>query len=131
MADEEQNLSGPGAVEAPVLTPESAIGRHTPGPWKWDCGIIPPDGPGHYADIYKDGGDLIIAQFNKQIPEGHANARLIAAAPDLVAALKRNRAALDLIDPDRPLQYATTMDLMRKDMDAAIAQATGEGRANG
>lgn len=43
----------------------------------------------------------------------------------LLEALRRNRAALDLIDPDRPLQYATTMDLMRKDMDAAILQATG------
>lgn len=43
----------------------------------------------------------------------------------LLAALKRNRAALDLIDPMRPLQYATTMDLMRKDMDAAIAKAEG------
>lgn len=46
------------------------------------------------------------------------------AAPELLEALKRNRAALDLIDPARPLQYATTMDLMRKDMDAAIALAT-------
>jgi hypothetical protein len=51
------------------------------------------------------------------------------AAPELLEALKRNRAALDLIDPMRPLQYATTMDLMRKDMDAAIA--TAEGRTNG
>ncbi len=41
----------------------------------------------------------------------------------LYETLRRNRAALDLIDPIRPLQYATTMDLMRKDMDAAIAQA--------
>lgn len=44
-----------------------------------------------------------------------------AASPELLASLKRNRAALDLIDPARVLQYAITMDLMRKDMDAAIA----------
>lgn len=43
----------------------------------------------------------------------------------LLEALTRNRAALDLIDPMRPLQYAATMDLMRKDMDAAIAKASG------
>lgn len=40
--------------------------------------------------------------------------------------LTRNRAALDLIDPMRPLQYATAMDLMRQDMDAAISKATGQ-----
>lgn len=44
---------------------------------------------------------------------------------ELLEALKRNRAALDLIDPMRPLQYATTMDLMRRDMSAAITRAEG------
>lgn len=62
--------------------------QHTPGPWEWDCGVIPPDGPDRYADIYKDGGELIIATFNDAIPEGRANASLIAAAPDLLAALR-------------------------------------------
>lgn len=56
-------------------------------------------------------------------PEG-----LFSAAPAMLQALRRNRAALDLIDPVRPLQYAMTMDLMRRDMSAAIAKA--EGRSN-
>lgn len=71
---------------------------HTPGPWKWDCGIIPPDGPGRYADIYTDGGDLIIASFNNEIPEGSANARLIAAAPELLEALRGMLRATDFND---------------------------------
>lgn len=53
-----------------------------------------------------------------------------SAAKGLFDALKRNRAALDLIDPMRPLQYATTMDLMRRDMDAAIAKALGREAAS-
>lgn len=65
--------------------------RGTPGPWKWDCGVIPPDGPGRYADIYIDGGEKIIARFNEFLEvapeEGCANARLIAAAPELLEAL--------------------------------------------
>jgi hypothetical protein len=62
--------------------------KHTPGPWYWDAGIVPPDGPETYADIYVDGGDTIIAGFNDFIPEGRANARLLSAAPDLLAALQ-------------------------------------------
>jgi hypothetical protein len=62
---------------------------HTPGPWDWDCGIVPPDGPERYSDIYTEGGDLIIARFNDLIPEGLANARLIAAAPELLGVAKR------------------------------------------
>lgn len=60
----------------------------TPGPWQWDAGIIPPDGPGHYADIYVMGEDrepIIIAEFNDRLPEGRDNARLIVAAPQLLA----------------------------------------------
>jgi len=61
----------------------------TKGPWQWDCGIIPPDGPGTYADIYIDGGETIIAEFNNYIPEGKSNARLIAAAPAMAELLER------------------------------------------
>jgi hypothetical protein len=66
--------------------------KHTPGPWQWDAGVIPPDGPGRYADIYvtgEDGEPLIIAEFNDSIPQGRANACLIAAAPDLLDACNR------------------------------------------
>lgn len=81
------------------------------GVWMVECGRQG-DGYGRHS------GHLTFASEDKAI------ARKVAGADDMLAALKRNRAALDLIDPMRPLQYATTMDLMRKDMDAAIATAT-------
>jgi hypothetical protein len=67
------------------------VSGHTPGPWEWDCGLVPPDGPERYADIYTEGGDTIIARFNDLIPEGLANARLISAAPAMLEALKSVR----------------------------------------
>jgi hypothetical protein len=74
--------------------------EHTPGPWEWDSGVIPPDGPGRYADIYVDGGDTIIASFNNCIPEGVANARLIAAAPELLEAAHELDALLCEVAPE-------------------------------
>lgn len=66
--------------------------KHTPGPWEWDSGMVPPDGPGRYSDIYVEGGDKIIAEVNEFLEispeEGRANALLIKAAPDLLNALR-------------------------------------------
>lgn len=94
-----------------------AVG-HTPGPWGWDAGIVPPDGPERYADIYVDGDDTIIARFNDQIPEGRANARLIAAAPDLLVAAKAAKKFLidDLEEPGRTVFWGLV---------AAISKAEG------
>ncbi|WP_186084851.1 hypothetical protein [Burkholderia gladioli] len=58
----------------------------TPGPWSYDRGVIPPDGPGRYSTVSAD-GDVVIAEINDLIPGGIANAKLIAAAPELVEAL--------------------------------------------
>lgn len=96
--------------------------KHTAGPWAWDSGVIPPDGPGRYADIYRDGGDLIIASFNDQIPEGRANARLIAAAPDLLGALKA------LLADSYPVGTEENGDIREQ---ALVAIAKAEGRSNG
>lgn len=103
-------------------------GKHTPGPWEWDCGLVPPDGPGRYADIYKDGGDLIIAQFNDLIPEGKANARLIAAAPDLLEACEALCAAFG--DPlTRRALGGHNEAQMIAILDARAAIAKAEGRS--
>jgi len=105
--------------DAPSRAEQSdAAAKHTPGPWEWDCGIIPPDGPGRYADIYKDGGDLIIATFNDQIAEGHANARLIAAAPDLLEALKLADAMLSGANMNA--------GVVERKVKASIAKAEGQ-----
>lgn len=55
-------------------------GKATPGDWEWDAGLIPPDGPGRYADIYtpdEDGEPIIITEFNDGLSEGRSNAALI------------------------------------------------------
>lgn len=64
------------------------MSEHTPGPWEWDAGDIGAEYSVPYSDIFKDAGEIIIASFNDNIPEGRANARLIAAAPDLLEALE-------------------------------------------
>lgn len=91
---------------------------HTKGPWRWDAGLVPPDGPQRYATIYAAGDpDLVIAEFNDSIPEGGANACLIAAAPDLLAAL-------EVLVGQRDAHFHTTTawDAAR----AAIARAKGD-----
>jgi len=117
--------------------------KHTPGPW----GV----GSRHTSGgVYTESGDLIAnthgAQRNfkrdEQIAEQDANARLIAAAPDLLAALRKTVAQLEKVHDDAFNQaighgLCTTdgrafscMELNRcsdvaKEALAAIAKATG------
>lgn len=68
-------------------TASESAAAHTPGPWDWDSNVIPPDGPDRYAVITAADGDIVIASYNEMREfsptEGEANARLIAAAPDM------------------------------------------------
>jgi hypothetical protein len=74
--------------------------KHTPGPWT----------------IHSNGHLRQLDPFGKNhIPQNDADKRLIAAAPDLLAALKLVSGAL-------PPQCAVTLDIVRR----AIAQAEGE-----
>lgn len=96
--------------------------QHTPGPWEYF-------GPGN-AQVY--GGDpkrricVLDRLTGADMSEDYANARLIAAAPDLLAALEIASAALmrarafvpDNIDP----QHVAAQDKVY----AAIAKATGQ-----
>ena len=54
---------------------------HTPGPWYWDKVST-----GHCRHVVVDSEGFTIANPS---PMGEADARLIAAAPDLLAALQR------------------------------------------
>lgn len=98
--------------------------KHTPGPWvayhqsdhhEWQIGAgLPPDkadNDGHY--------ELIVAEtfggLGRDDVQSDANARLIAAAPDLLEALKALRSACMGMVPDCADQ-----------VDAAIAKAEGE-----
>jgi hypothetical protein len=54
---------------------------HTPGPWRYQ------EGADKYTHIVRAGENRFVCQ-QPQNDEGRANARLIAAAPDLLAALQ-------------------------------------------
>jgi hypothetical protein len=101
-----------------------AMSGHTPGPWKHGKGV-----DGHYR-IYRR--KSVICQFGEGIDEdwrecknSKANARLIASAPDLLAALK------ELVDAE----YASSDKFGAAEIDriesamkkarAAIAKAEG------
>ena len=86
--------------------------KHTPGPWRLD--------EGQSSRVYlidgKDGavGELVFAETRNP-----ADARLIAAAPELLEALQ------ELMDDDAPwdgMRWADACDKAR----AAIAKARGE-----
>ena len=91
------------------------MSKHTPGPW-----AMPDSGQGRISKVGVNGGwDGMIAtadcgDYARSRSEGLANARLIAAAPDLLEALKD--AVRDSESPGQWLYEAR----------AAIAKATGE-----
>lgn len=95
---------------------------HTPGPWSADWGyIVAPDVTGKHVDLYV----ATIAEEDEDgrvVPEHErdANARLIAAAPDLLAALREAFNAF-AFDDEGPVWADSTIAKAR----AAIARATG------
>ena len=106
---------------------------HTPGPWfvpdqalaretciQADYGIACPGSGG--AMSYTT--TVCTLGWNSITPEWEANARLIAAAPDLLEALKEVVSEYDNPDNGRSLRWA--IDEAR----AAIARATGEKEAD-
>ncbi|MFI5409103.1 hypothetical protein [Kaistia sp. UC242_56] len=108
--------------------------KHTPGPWEFRDGAILVDG--EYLPVI---GVQIPMTVGERRLKAIANARLIAAAPDLLNALQEGRRAIG--DHSAPYDcYATgpvTGDAYRDLVqcpacsfialyDAAIAKATGE-----
>lgn len=94
--------------------------KHTPGPW-----VSRKDSGGWY--IYGDeDADSLVAEFTHYEPEvDSANALLIAAAPELLAALEELAAGVERFihpQPDKP--DSTWAKLVRAR--AAIAKATQE-----
>jgi hypothetical protein len=83
---------------------------HTPGPWKKDDGVVVKD-------------ELTVADcYGKTHAEMNANARLIAAAPELVDMCKICWAALTVVKHGRSFDIDKTMRLIA----ATIEKATGE-----
>lgn len=80
---------------------------HTPGPWKV---VTPPDLSGDPHELSIKAGIVPIARISRaatiDLPEREANARLIAAAPDLLEALERIIRANDSGDTNAELADA-------------------------
>ena len=71
--------------------------QHTPGPWSWPC--PPSSNPDWRKIVSTDGAEIASVPFLGSAYETIANARLIAAAPDLLDALQRlHRLSGQLID---------------------------------
>ena len=85
--------------------------KHTPGPWTYDRS--------GYSLYVNSGRELVTAlsMDGKRLETSEANARLIAAAPDLLDAL-----LMVLDDPNALDGRPRTYEYVR----AAIAKATGE-----
>ncbi|MFK1194762.1 hypothetical protein ACIUYC_25725 [Pseudomonas aeruginosa] len=90
---------------------------YTPGPWDYWSGYNPVDEL--EAQITTEDGDIVIASYNRQIPEGEANAKLLAAAPELLEALQDLDA---LRGPFPPSDEAVEAAWLKAT--AAIAKAT-------
>jgi hypothetical protein len=98
------------------------MSKHTPGPWRvgnsfMESGVFSADGKTIVALTH---GSARYYRRQEQIAEQDANARLIAAAPDLLEALMGLRLYVD------PMMGGEEVDNAIRAANAAIAKATGE-----
>lgn len=94
------------------------MSKHTPGPWGHKTWDVNKDGEFNYT-VEKD--DKSICEIVGTGEQAEANARLIAAAPELLEALKVCSAELFAQCADHPRAM-----LFVKEARAAIAKAEGE-----
>lgn len=108
--------------------------KHTPGPWlvphfarpdiQCNCGyVLSPNYMGAIATVHFEGEKPGEYDDNPPLDEAIANARLIAATPDMLAALVSVR---DWDEHDaNPAGYGGLRHELREVVDAAIAKAEG------
>jgi len=101
------------------------VDKHTPGPWeaKRETDYVP-------AQVWAEGRQL--AEVNGECREARAaNARLIAAAPELLKALQDTIAEFweEYEYPDRPPKQSPTVEAIRK-AEHVIRKAKGEETTN-
>lgn len=116
----------PRVGDAPAVTPET----HTPGPWTAQGEFVDPTPVNAVVASDGDGFHSIARTFG---PPAKANARLIAAAPDLLEALKNAQSALalairanlsrDLYDSEDEYNAAVRAHPVLADARDAIAKA--------
>jgi hypothetical protein len=92
--------------------------KHTPGPWVAEIG-------GQGSFMIEDSNARVLCQraawYSSMVDESEANARLIAAAPDLLAALIAIADQLERVGDTRRHKDGQYIDEAR----AAIAKAEG------
>lgn len=103
--------------------------KHTPGPWEvsvcsiWDVEVVANGGTvcqiNNKGDWFPTGDGVQSGRSGNRIA---ADARLIAAAPELLEAAKEAREALQPFLTEEPAAEWTAARML----DAAIAKATGE-----
>jgi hypothetical protein len=103
----------------------TAVAKHTPGPWEVDT----PLDAGDFATIVAmDDGPIVIADLPGgplySEGEGLANARLIAAAPEMFEVVKRTVTFLNLFEEISEQAFGGWAEL-RKAAEAVIAKAEG------
>ena len=109
--------------------------KHTPGPWQHFVKLSGSENHRGFRILTADGWALADVQpADEDGIEGEANARLIAAAPDLLEALKRMASIIDKMGdmPDgfihpSPWQTLKCEEALTQAR-AAIAKAEGEKR---
>jgi len=113
--------------------------KHTPGPWYWQRLRQRGRRKIRYAVTYNGttDGDLMFARLAD--PEREADARLIAASPDLLAACRAEHAsqggpqllrdaADDLVATLKLLGAASALRVMADQIEDAIAKAEGKAK---
>lgn len=90
-------------------------GQHSPGPWSWDGenNDIDAAGGGCVCWIQPHGNVNTVSFYNEEF--SHADARLIAKAPEMLAMLRRIRSTCHLFEENT----------LADDIDRLIAEATG------
>lgn len=92
--------------------------KYTPGPWKANLETYPPD-------IASDAGDVAGCFETTEKEEQEANATLISAAPEMLAALQQAVARVELANAEGDQILSAWLPEAR----AAIAKAEGRGEA--
>ena len=101
---------------------------HTPGPWRARGAVV--FGPDIDGDPYLVAGSNAFAgaHYSPKRDEAEANARLIAAAPEMYEALKRSLAMMKLVAEDYSMggNYSPKHIEILFSIRSAIAKAEGK-----
>lgn len=102
------------------------MSAHTPGPWHVTAGPYP-------REIRADDGPFIASVYDVAVTYGerNANARVLAAAPELLEALKAMLEELETAEVTLDQQFRCLGDPPRQPSAAVVAATTAIAKAEG